>query len=84
MLVVRTGNATVTARLACDLKENDGRQDYLRARIEMRDGERVVDAFTIQDSSMLGVFARADGLIVRAPNAAAAKAGETVEVLPLD
>ncbi len=67
-----------TARLTRDLKENDGRQDYVRARIETRDGERFVEPFTVQDSSMLSVLARADALIVRPPRAPAAKAGEIV------
>ena len=74
----------VRARLLRDLKENDSRQDYVRARMEMRDGERFVEAFAVQDSSMLSVFARADGLIVRAPRAPAAKTGEKVDVLPLE
>ncbi len=76
-------SATATARLAKDLKENDGRQDYIRASIEMRDGERFAEPFAIQDSSMLSVFARADALIVRAPRAPAAPAGETVQILLL-
>ncbi|MBV9541168.1 MAG: molybdopterin molybdenumtransferase MoeA, partial [Alphaproteobacteria bacterium] len=74
----------VRARLLRDLKENDSRQDYVRARMEMRDGERFVEAFAVQDSSMLSVFARADGLIVRAPRAPAAKSGEAVDVLLLE
>jgi molybdopterin molybdotransferase len=77
-------SATTTARLAKDLKENDGRQDYVRARIEMRDGERFAEPFAIQDSSMLSVFARADALIIRAPRAPAAAAGETVQILLLE
>jgi molybdopterin molybdotransferase len=84
MLGVKDESAIVTARLAADLKENDGRQDYLRARLEMHGGERFAEAFAAQDSSMLGVLARADGLIIRAPRAPAAKAGGTVEVLLLD
>jgi len=76
--------AMVTAKLAGDLKANDGRQDYLRARIEMRGGERFVSAFAVQDSSMLSVLARADALIVRKPHAPPARAGETVSVLLLE
>jgi len=33
---------------------------------------------------MLSVFARADGLIIRAPRAPAAKAGDVVSVLMLE
>ena len=72
-----------TAKLRGDLAANDGRQDYLRARMELRGGERFVEAFAVQDSSMLSVFARADALIVRPPHAPAAEAGETVTVLLL-
>ena len=74
----------VTAKLSGDLKENDARQDYVRARIEINDGERFVRPFAIQDSSMLSVLARADALIVRAPHAPAAASGETVPVLLLE
>jgi molybdopterin molybdotransferase len=84
MLDTRHAAVVVTAKLSGDLKENDGRQDYLRARITLHDGERVAEAFAMQDSSMLGVFARADGLIVRVPHAAAANVGDMVEVLLLD
>ena len=76
--------ATATAKLSSDLKENDGRQDYVRARVEMKDGERFVAPFAVQDSSMLSVLARADALIVRKPRAPAAKAGQAVTVLLLD
>ncbi len=74
----------LTARLATDLKENDTRQDYLRARLRTVDGERVVEAFTVQDSSMLSVLALADALIVRAPRAPHANAGERVPILLLE
>jgi molybdopterin molybdotransferase len=36
-----------------------------------------------QDSSMLGVLARADALIVRPPHAPAAKAGDTCHIIRL-
>jgi molybdopterin molybdotransferase len=73
-----------SARLIRALPANDRRQDYLRARTQIRDGERCVEAFTIQDSSMLSVLAKADALIVRTPNAPAAKAGDPVRILPLE
>ncbi|RYY38713.1 MAG: molybdopterin molybdenumtransferase MoeA, partial [Sphingomonadales bacterium] len=61
------------------LPTNDHRADYLRA--ELRDGHAY--ASTIQDSSMLQTLARAACLIVRAPHAAAAKQGDSVEILDL-
>ncbi|HWE07208.1 MAG TPA: gephyrin-like molybdotransferase Glp [Rhizomicrobium sp.] len=72
------------ARLAGALPANDARQDYLRGRLIRRDGELWVEPFTIQDSSMQSALAAADALIVRRPHAAAAQAGEPVEVLLLD
>jgi molybdopterin molybdotransferase len=74
----------VTAKLGSDMKVNDGRQDYLRARIETRGGERFATPFVIQDSSMLSALAQADGLIIRAPHAPAARTGDTVSVLLLE
>ncbi|HJW40605.1 MAG TPA: molybdopterin molybdotransferase MoeA, partial [Rhizomicrobium sp.] len=74
----------LTARLIGDLKENDSRQDYVRARLETLDGELCAEPFAIQDSSMLSVLARADGLIVRPPHAPATPAGEKVSILMLE
>ena len=70
---------SIVATLGETLPANDRRQDYLRAKA--RDGR--VFAATRQDSSMLRTLAGADCLIVRAPLAAAAAAGDSVEILPL-
>ena len=70
---------TYAAPLGEPIPANGERTDYLRA--ELRDGRAF--ASTIQDSSMLRTLARAGCLIVRAPHAPAAKAGELVEILPL-
>jgi molybdopterin molybdotransferase len=72
------------ARLASALKANGRRQDYVRARLTRRDGALSVEPFTLQDSSMQKVFAQADGLIIRRPDAPAAQAGDIVDVLMLD
>jgi molybdopterin molybdotransferase len=77
-------DAIITAKLASDMTANDGRQDYVRAKIEMKDRERHVRPFALQDSSMLSVLARADALIIRAPNAPAIHAGATVSIIPLE
>jgi molybdopterin molybdotransferase len=70
------------ARLAADLPANDRRQDYLRASLAIAgDGRLEATAFTRQDSSMLALLQRADGLIVRAPHAPPLAAGGTVDVL---
>ena len=67
-----------------ELSANDTRQTYLRAKLSKRDGDFWVEAFDVQDSSMLNVLAQSDALIVRTPSAPAAKAGDRVEVIPLD
>ncbi len=84
MLGTDTQTPLTRARLAAPLKANDKRQDYIRATLELRDGEAWATPLPIQDSSMLSALARADGLIVRPPFAPEAVAGEAADVLPLD
>jgi molybdopterin molybdotransferase len=73
---------TVSATLGVDLAANDHRQDYLRSRVERRsDGQLVATPHNRQDSSMQAILVGSDGLLVRAPNAPAAKAGSPCEVL---
>ncbi|AYD01286.1 gephyrin-like molybdotransferase Glp [Neorhizobium sp. NCHU2750] len=69
----------ITART---LAPNDQRQDYLRSRITRdTDGNLVADANAKQDSSMMKIFAHADGLIVRAPHAPELAAGSPCKIL---
>jgi molybdopterin molybdotransferase len=70
-----------TARLAAPMPANDNRQDYVRARIDVRADERIASPFPVQDSSMLATFALADALIIRTPHAPAASAGDFVSIL---
>ncbi|MCM8730365.1 molybdopterin molybdotransferase MoeA [Hephaestia sp. GCM10023244] len=70
---------TAAAILGDDLPANGDRTDYLRA--EQREGR--VHTATIQDSSMLATLARANCLVVRAPHAPPAQAGDMVQILPL-
>jgi molybdopterin molybdotransferase len=84
MLGADTRQKFLRAKLASPLNANGKRQDYIRARLLERGGELIAEPFTAQDSAMQKIFARADGLILRAPNAPAAEMGATVEVLPLD
>ncbi|TIN68916.1 MAG: molybdopterin molybdenumtransferase MoeA, partial [Mesorhizobium sp.] len=71
------------ARLGAAMPANDLRQDYVRAVVREDDGVLVATPFGIQDSSMLRMLADANGLIVRAPFAPAAAAGEACSVLML-
>ena len=73
-----------TALLGAGIPANDKRQDYVRARVEERDGELVATPFDLQDSSMLRVLAASGGLIVRPPFAPASQAGEPCRILMLD
>jgi molybdopterin molybdotransferase len=73
-----------TARLSGTLRENDSREDYIRARLFHRGGELWTETFPVQDSSMQGALSRADALVVRSPHAPAAKESETVQIIRLD
>lgn len=72
------------AVLGCDLGANDKRQDYLRATLERNEtGTLVATPFGKQDSAMLARLAQADCLVVRAPFAPSAQAGDVVTIVPL-
>jgi len=67
---------------AVPIKENDHRQDYVRARITRGpDGDLRVTPFDKQDSSMMRIFADSEGLLIRPPNAPAVEAGTACDVL---
>ncbi len=75
---------TEPAVLGRDLPANDRREDFLRATLS-RDahGALVATPLGDQDSSLLSVLARAEALVIRAPGAEPAKAGETCRILRL-
>lgn len=71
-----------TAKLTVDLPENDHRQEYMRAHIETdENGDKTVTPFTRQDSSLVRVFADANGLLIRPPNAKAALKGDICDII---
>jgi molybdopterin molybdotransferase len=75
----------VEARLGAPMKENDTRQDYVRASLSIgADGTRVAIPFSKQDSAMQRTFREAGALIVRPPHAPAASEGDVVKILRLD
>lgn len=76
--------APETARLGAAMAANDRRQDYVRARLALRDGTPTAVPFDRQDSSMLATLATADALIIRPPHAPAAPEGAEVPILRLD
>jgi len=78
------GLPVIRARLGADLSANNFREDYMRATIEADgDGSPVVLPLATQDSSMMSALARADGLIIRPPDAPAAASGDWVDVIRL-
>jgi molybdopterin molybdotransferase len=73
-----------TALLGRDIAANDMREDYLRARLEVRaDGHLVATPVNHQDSSLLGNLAAARALVIRSPFAPAAIAGSPCDILRL-
>ena len=76
--------ATVPAKLAVDVKDNDQREDYVRAKLARgTDGALTVEPHKVQDSSMLSVLAWGDALLVRPAHDPARKAGDIVQVIDL-
>lgn len=71
------------AVLGSAMKENDLREDYVRATTELVGGRLVASPFEVQDSSMLNTLARADALIIRPPFAPAAEPGAPCKVLKI-
>ena len=72
------------ARLAAPLPGNGPREHWMRAaRAVDAEGRVTVTPFPDQDSSLVGVFARADALVMRPAGAPPAHAGDLVVTLPL-
>lgn len=72
------------ARLAAPLPGGGPREHWMRAALSTDpEGRTVAAPFPDQDSSLVGVFARADALLRRRAGAPAASANDVVEVLPL-
>jgi molybdopterin molybdotransferase len=84
LLGLREGaQARVEAVLGEALEANGPREHYMRATSHWERGERCVSALPAQDSSLMANFARADCLIVRAPDAPALAKGSRVRIIPL-
>ena len=79
-----TGLPVIRARLGAAVGANNFREDYMRATIDTDgDGTPVAMPLAIQDSSMMSALARADGLIIRPPDAPAASPGDWVDIIRL-
>ena len=80
---IRATMPLLRARLGADVKGSNGREDWLRVRLEA--GEDLPTAQPVPGRSLsLSSLARADGLARIALHRDSAAAGETVEVLLLD
>ena len=63
------------------MSKNDGRLDFVRANSSYKNGVLYVTPFSLQDSSMITNFSRANCLIVRNPLEKPISNGENVKVL---
>ena len=78
-------HSMTSAVLTTDLPENDRRQDYLRSVLGHDEyGNAIVTPTARQDSSMIGVFAAANALVVRPPFDPSRAAGDVVKVIRLN
>jgi molybdopterin molybdotransferase len=73
------------ARLEQALRPTGPREQWMRAAVTSRpDGTLAARPFSDQDSSLVGVFARADALLRRPADSPAAAVGDVVELLKLE
>ncbi len=76
--------SVVPAILSHDLKENDQREDYMRAKIVgNKDGLPVIELFSSQDSSLLSTLSAASCLVKREPFAKSLQSGSVVGIIHL-
>ena len=76
---------TQAARLAVAMPANGLRQNYVRCALARdADGVLVATPAALQDSSLVKVMARAEGVIVRPPQAEAARPGDRCQVIAFD
>lgn len=73
------------AVLGVDLPENDWRMDFLRSSLTHDgQGQQVATPFPVQDSAMLRILADSQALVLRAPHAPPARAGDMCEIIRID
>lgn len=77
-------NRVQQATLATDTGPTGPRAHYMRARLEPGAPLPRVTPFDNQDSAMLSLLSQADCLLIRPLGDGPRRAGETVEILPLD
>ncbi len=80
---LKAENDIKTAVLEAPLPQNGSRQAYLRASVLGENGKYFAKAFEQQDSSILSILSKANGLIIRPANARPAKIGDTCPIMLL-
>jgi len=75
---------TVEATLAHDQRKAEGLTEFIRCRIEQRDGAWVARSTGTQGSHVLSSMSQGTGLIVAPPNGKSLAAGTKVSVIRLD
>ncbi len=73
----------LSARAEAPLAANGPREHWMRAQVSFGERGLTARAYKDQDSSLVSVFAMANALLRRAPDASAVEAGGSVEVLLL-
>lgn len=71
------------AQLSVDLPAEGNRQHYLRAKLDIQNGQPLITPFDRQDSSLLSVLSQADALLLRPANDPARRKGDMMDYLPL-
>jgi molybdopterin molybdotransferase len=71
------------ARLGADLAPNGPREHYMRAEVFPTGEVPEIVPFGAQDSSLLSILSRANGLLVRPVGDPERKAGELVDYVPI-
>jgi len=83
LLNINTKLPITEAILAKDLKKNDEREEYMRAKLSYaKNNEIIADPYIKQDSSMSYYLAKSEGLIIRKPYDKALTAGKKVPIIP--
>lgn len=65
--------------LAQDVRQNGGREHYMRAKVEVTSNGTQITPFERQDSSLLTILGQSNALLVRPPNGGPLDKGASVE-----
>ncbi len=83
MLGDSTPTVLLTGTLGRDLPASGERRQFMRATLDTSGGTPVVTPFERQDSSLVSLYAKAQCLLVRPENSAAARAEDACRYMPI-